>query len=98
MSQGADRVQLRSCLNSVLTPNTFKSGNSQVTRLSQMSKSQLQFGKHSQTYNWYKSDPFANDYNPKGKQKDIYSVFSKQTQQSYQTIQSRTVSRMDSEK
>lgn len=88
MSVGADNVQIRSCFNSVMTPATFKSSNSQLSKLTNGSKSQLQ-SKYMQTKNWYKSDPFVNDYNQvsNGKyryqaanQKDIFSVFSKQTQ------------------
>lgn len=87
MSMGAENVQIRSCLNSVVTPNTYKSQNSQISKLTSGSRSQLH-SKYNQTKNWYKADPFLNDYHQvkngqyryqSGNQKDIYSVFSKQT-------------------
>ena len=39
MSQGAENVQIRSCLNSVITPNTYKSHNSQLSKLTSGSRS-----------------------------------------------------------
>lgn len=36
MSQGADSVQLRSCFRSIATPATYKSSNSQLSKISSL--------------------------------------------------------------
>lgn len=74
MSQNTRSVTMKSCFESVKTPASRKSKKSQLSKIS--AKSALG-GYNTITKDWYKEGP---------KERDIYSNFSKKTNQTYKTL------------
>jgi hypothetical protein len=74
MSQNTRSVTMKSCFESVRTPATRKSNHSQLSRISAKS---AMGGYNTITKDWYKDG---------GQQRDIYSNFSKMTNQTYKSI------------
>lgn len=96
MSMGASSANVKSCYMSIRTPQTMKSGSkSQVSRMTGMS--------NTITQNWYANRSLKGPTSmtqstnkiPRLKQNfDIYSNFSKKTTSTYQSLQAKTVTRL----